>query len=269
MDDDQVPGYLTDTALVDGRNMTERSVWESYRRGDRYEDVGELLRRLAMERAKVARLQAPGGAMELAALAHFPSTLPLKHSDRPKCVRCGSHVDIRGGCACCLDRLTTEPVRAKPDGETPDSFHRHATGATRSADADAVRYDLIPTEPLRRLAARYALGAETHGERNWELGLPVGDTINHLIRHLEHWRESLQRGERDADDHLAAVAWGAFALMHFEPDYFAAKAEAKLPQSTPISLPSPFHADPPLLGDWTYSTEAMPRDNPHDPQGEP
>lgn len=88
---------------------------------------------------------------------------------------------------------------------------RYETGATRSTDAEDVRYDLIPPAPLRRLARRYAMGCATHGERNWEQGLPTGSTINHLVRHLEAWRD----GDR-SDDHLAAVAWGAFALMFFE-----------------------------------------------------
>ena len=96
------------------------------------------------------------------------------------------------------------------------ALHRHASGATRSADANAVRYDLIPPGPLRRLAARYALGAATHGDRNWEYGLPWGDTYNHLMRHLELWRASVIAGKPDADDHLAAAAWGCFALMFFE-----------------------------------------------------
>lgn len=96
------------------------------------------------------------------------------------------------------------------EGEAPAKT-TYPTGATRSADADALRYDLIPPGPLRRLARRYAIGATAHGERNWERGLPTGSTINHLVRHLELWRE----GDR-SDDHLAAVAWGAFALMFFE-----------------------------------------------------
>ena len=95
----------------------------------------------------------------------------------------------------------------------PFALTRFSTGATRSADADETRYDLIPPNPLKRLARRYAMGAATHGERNWERGLPTGSTINHLMRHLELWRA----GDR-SDDHLAAVAWGAFALMFFEEE---------------------------------------------------
>jgi len=88
---------------------------------------------------------------------------------------------------------------------------RFPGGATRSSDAEDVRFDLIPPLGLRRLAARYALGAQAHGERNWEAGMPAGDVVNHLYRHLNLWMAGDNR-----DDHLAAIAWGIFALMTFE-----------------------------------------------------
>lgn len=85
------------------------------------------------------------------------------------------------------------------------------SGAVRSTDAADVRYDLISPIGLRRLAARYALGAKNHGDHNWEKGLPASDTLNHALNHINLWLAG------DAtDDNLAAAAWGLFALMHFE-----------------------------------------------------
>jgi len=83
------------------------------------------------------------------------------------------------------------------------------TGSTRSVMEE--RYDLVAPEGLRRLALRYALGAAKHGARNWERGQKASVVINHMLKHLMCYLA----GNRD-DDHLAAVAWGAFALMHFE-----------------------------------------------------
>jgi hypothetical protein len=91
------------------------------------------------------------------------------------------------------------------------------TGSTRSVMTE--RYDLISPVGLRRLARRYAVGAEKHGERNWERGQKAGVVINHMLKHLNDF----SAGDR-SDDHLAAVAWGAFALMHFQehcPEMFA------------------------------------------------
>ena len=87
----------------------------------------------------------------------------------------------------------------------------YGNGATRSADALNVRYDLIPPLALRRLAQRYALGAKTHGDHNWKLGMSRDVIYNHLVRHLMLYWE----GDR-SDDHLAAVAWGCCALMWYD-----------------------------------------------------
>ncbi len=87
----------------------------------------------------------------------------------------------------------------------------HASGAERSTHANHVRYDLISTVGLRRLAERYALGAEKYTPYNWERGLPASDTMNHVMNHIQLWLAG-----DTTDDNLAAAAWGLFALMHFE-----------------------------------------------------
>jgi len=88
------------------------------------------------------------------------------------------------------------------------------SGSTRSADVppDAA-YDLIPHGPLLRLARRYGQGAAVHGDRNWEMGQPLRVVVAHMVSHLFRWLG----GDR-TDDHLAAVAWGCFALMFFEDE---------------------------------------------------
>jgi len=92
-----------------------------------------------------------------------------------------------------------------------DEKVKYKTGATRSTGVVGFAYHLISTWGLRRLAKRYALGAGVHGARNWEEGIPVSDTIDHMIGHLMLYLE----GDR-SDDHMAAIAWGAFAVMHYE-----------------------------------------------------
>lgn len=97
-------------------------------------------------------------------------------------------------------------------GKVPDGGLTHyESGGTRSSDADDVRFDLITPVGMRRVAKRYADGAIKHGDRNWEKGIPASVTINHMLNHLNKW----QSGDR-SDDHLAAVAWGALALLHYE-----------------------------------------------------
>jgi len=87
----------------------------------------------------------------------------------------------------------------------------YPSGATRSADADDVRYDLIPMCVLRRYAKRMAKGAKVHGPNNWLGGFPPGVIENHMWRHYELWKA----GDL-TDDHLGAFLWGAAALVYFD-----------------------------------------------------
>lgn len=86
-----------------------------------------------------------------------------------------------------------------------------STGAVRSADAEAVRYDLITPIGLRRLAETCAEGARKYGDFNWQKGIPASQMLNHAIRHIYLWLEG------DAsEDHLAHAAWNILGVCHFE-----------------------------------------------------
>lgn len=88
---------------------------------------------------------------------------------------------------------------------------RYPSGATRSADAERARYDLLSPVALQAYAERMGMGVAAHGERNWERGMPMSAVIRHLMRHLVLW----MAGDK-SDDHLAAVIWNAAAAVHFE-----------------------------------------------------
>lgn len=84
------------------------------------------------------------------------------------------------------------------------------SGATRSSHL-AERYDLMSPEANRRRALTYGHGAEVHGERNWEKGMPVSECINRAIRHLNLY----QSGDL-SEDHLAHAGVNIDFAMHFE-----------------------------------------------------
>lgn len=88
---------------------------------------------------------------------------------------------------------------------------QYETGAVRSDDAEATRFDLIPQVGLRRLAETCAEGARKYGERNWERGFPATSLANHALRHLNLWL----LGDA-SEDHLAHGTWNLMALMQFE-----------------------------------------------------
>lgn len=85
------------------------------------------------------------------------------------------------------------------------------TGAMREPESGKGRFDLIPPEPMFRLARWYEQGAVKYGDRNWEQGLPVSRCVSaafrHLCKYLAGWTD---------EDHLAAVLWNIMAIMWFE-----------------------------------------------------
>ena len=73
------------------------------------------------------------------------------------------------------------------------------------------RYDLITPYGLRRVALRYHFGAKKYGDKNWEKGVPLSNCLDSLLRHVNQYK----MGDKE-EDHMAAAAWWAFAIMHFE-----------------------------------------------------
>lgn len=63
-----------------------------------------------------------------------------------------------------------------------------------------------------RIAVHYARGAVKYADRNWEKGLETGRTVSSLYRHLD----KAKRGLVD-EDHWAAAAWNAIALINHIP----------------------------------------------------
>jgi hypothetical protein len=85
------------------------------------------------------------------------------------------------------------------------------TGARRDTQEGKPRFGLIPPEPLERLAMHYTNGAKKYGDGNWTRGIKMSRTWESLERHVQAYK----RGDQ-SEDHLAAIAWNAFALMWYE-----------------------------------------------------
>lgn len=88
---------------------------------------------------------------------------------------------------------------------------RFQTGAIRSSDAEATRYDLVSPIGLEAVARACAEGAAKYGDYNWEAGMPVHDLLNHALRHVYRYLA----GDR-SEDHLGHAAWGMLAAIHSE-----------------------------------------------------
>ena len=83
-------------------------------------------------------------------------------------------------------------------------------------DQDKPRYDLIPALPLDELAKQYSFGALRYGDRNWEKGMSWSRVFGSMMRHAWAWWRGEAFDKESKCHHLAAVAWGAFALMEYE-----------------------------------------------------
>jgi hypothetical protein len=83
------------------------------------------------------------------------------------------------------------------------------SGAVR--EAINIKYHLIPACALRRLAKIYTEGCKKYAPRNWEKGILYSEMYDHLLEHLQKYKE----GDR-TEDHLAKVAWGCFAMMFYD-----------------------------------------------------
>lgn len=93
---------------------------------------------------------------------------------------------------------------------TKDSGERRAfeTGSQRDSASGKGRYDLLPLEAIHRLAQAYERGAEKYDDRNWEKGQPLSVVTSSMLRHAFQATAGLED-----EDHLAAVAWNAFAAI--------------------------------------------------------
>lgn len=89
--------------------------------------------------------------------------------------------------------------------------HTYDSGAMKEPVGSRGRPELISPFSIMRLAKHYQAGAEKYKSRNWEQGIPFERCTGSLERHLQQWK----MGKTD-EDHLAAIAFWAFAIMHYQ-----------------------------------------------------
>ena len=75
-------------------------------------------------------------------------------------------------------------------------------------------YHCMPSNALRRLSQRYEYGHIKYGDSAaYKDGLPVSDCLDSIFRHLVSYMDG-----DNSEDHLAAIAWGCFAIMYYEEE---------------------------------------------------
>lgn len=85
------------------------------------------------------------------------------------------------------------------------------------------RHDLIPTGPLRMLAAHYGKGAakyeRVNGRDNWRNGYEWSLSYAAMQRHLTAFWSGEDNDPETGSPHLVAVAWHCFTLLDFMQHY--------------------------------------------------
>lgn len=130
---------------------------------------------------------------------------------------------------------------------TKDSGKRESfeSGAVRDTQEGKPRYDLIPPAPLKRVAELYARGAEKYSAHNWTRGMGTSRMLASAMRHLEQYRA----GDVD-EDHLAAVVFNIFGIMHFQNTEWDDTFDWSAKVETEVEEISPFKA-----GDWVQDPD--------------
>lgn len=85
-------------------------------------------------------------------------------------------------------------------------------GSFRDRPAGRGIFHCMPVCALRRLSKRYEYGELKYGKSDaYKDGLPVNDTLDSIYRHLLAYMDG-----DNSEDHMAAIAWNAFCIMHVE-----------------------------------------------------
>jgi hypothetical protein len=115
-----------------------------------------------------------------------------------------------------------DPIRdiTKEGEETKDTL---GGGATRTKSP--YRFDLIPANTDKRTALRFGLGAQKHGEGNWQQGdyTFVVSCVNHLRTHLN---TMVIQEDNVKDDNIGAMLWNIHVIGWYEENKPAEFAKA-------------------------------------------
>jgi hypothetical protein len=99
-------------------------------------------------------------------------------------------------------------------GLAQDGVRSFETGAIRDTSEGKPPMELMPWDLMDRLANHYGKGATKFGANNWRLGQPKSAVFASMMRHLIKYFMGMED-----EDHLAALVWGGFNLMHTDKYY--------------------------------------------------
>ncbi len=87
------------------------------------------------------------------------------------------------------------------------------TGGAKGKKPEA--YALIPAAPLAEVARVYGMGAEKYEPWNWAKGYAWSLSLSALQRHIEAFRQRVDRDPESGLHHLSHAVFHCLALMEF------------------------------------------------------
>ncbi len=94
-----------------------------------------------------------------------------------------------------------------------------STGAVRDAqDGKEMYVETLSFKALKRYAIYMTAKATKYGPGNWRKGIPIESYENSLLRHVQKYFENKYDGGTTEleEDHLAAMVFNVFGIMHGE-----------------------------------------------------
>ncbi len=85
----------------------------------------------------------------------------------------------------------------------------------RKFDETKLRLDLLPINPLYKIAEVLGKGAEKYGDRNWEEGIKYSRLYAALLIHLTAWWNGQDIDPESGLNHLGHVACNILFLLEF------------------------------------------------------
>lgn len=95
-----------------------------------------------------------------------------------------------------------------------EKIRQFSTGAVRDTDQNKPAMETLPWDLMDRVAAHYDKGGAKYGYNNYRLGQPKSAVFGSLMRHARKYF----MGDT-SEDHLSAIIWNAFSLMHTDVYY--------------------------------------------------
>lgn len=96
---------------------------------------------------------------------------------------------------------------------TDETVQVSSTGGQKAGNDE--RYDLIPVEPLRKLARHYGIGAKKYSDDNWRKGYDWRLSYAALQRHINQFWAGEDIDEETGSPHMVAAAWHCLTLLEY------------------------------------------------------